>query len=64
MMSVLLTARTISKFLIACGSALSEWCRGLAVVILFRSKEHPSCPPEPGCVRAHIESKYSYFLTV
>ncbi|XP_024396181.1 protein ENHANCED DISEASE RESISTANCE 2 isoform X3 [Physcomitrium patens] len=25
-------------------------------VILFRSKEHPSCPPEPGCVRAHIES--------
>jgi len=25
-------------------------------VILFRSREHQSCPPQPGCVRAHIES--------
>lgn len=25
-------------------------------VIVFRSKEHPNCPSEPGCVRAHIES--------
>lgn len=30
---------------------------GLTSVILFRSKEHPSCPPQRGCVRAHIESK-------
>lgn len=28
----------------------------LTAVIVFRSKEHPSCPPQPGCVRAHIES--------
>ncbi|CAM6126377.1 unnamed protein product [Calypogeia fissa] len=25
-------------------------------VILFRSKEHPSCLEQPGCVRAHLES--------
>ncbi|CAK9190399.1 unnamed protein product [Sphagnum jensenii] len=25
-------------------------------VILFRSQEHPSCPPLPGCVRAHLEN--------
>lgn len=25
-------------------------------VVLFRSTEHPNCPPLPGCVRAHIES--------
>jgi hypothetical protein len=25
-------------------------------VILFRSQEHPSCPPQPGCVRAHLEN--------
>nr|PNR48594.1 hypothetical protein PHYPA_013071 [Physcomitrium patens] len=25
-------------------------------VILFRSHDHPSCPPVPGCVRAQIES--------
>ncbi len=24
----------------------------LSPVILFRSQEHPSCPPLPGCVRA------------
>lgn len=63
-MVVLLTAQILSKFLTACTIALSERCRGLATVILFRSQEHPRCPPEPGCVRAHIESKYSYFLMV
>ncbi|CAA7406505.1 unnamed protein product [Spirodela intermedia] len=25
-------------------------------VVLFRSREHASCGPQPGCVRAHIES--------
>uniref|UniRef100_A0A0D6QSV2 START domain-containing protein n=1 Tax=Araucaria cunninghamii TaxID=56994 RepID=A0A0D6QSV2_ARACU len=25
-------------------------------VVLFRSREHPNCPPQPGWVRAHIES--------
>ncbi|CAM6008576.1 unnamed protein product [Sphagnum balticum] len=25
-------------------------------VILFRSQEHASCPPQPGCVRAHLEN--------
>jgi hypothetical protein len=25
-------------------------------VILFRSQEHQSCPPLPGCVRAHLEN--------
>lgn len=27
-----------------------------AYVVVFRSEEHPNCPPQPGCVRAHIES--------
>ncbi|XP_027913088.1 protein ENHANCED DISEASE RESISTANCE 2-like [Vigna unguiculata] len=25
-------------------------------VVLFRSREHENCSPQPGCVRAHIES--------
>ncbi|MCO5606865.1 hypothetical protein L7F22_061056 [Adiantum nelumboides] len=25
-------------------------------IVLFRSAEHPNCPPQPGCVRAYIES--------
>eukprot|EP00250_Pteridium_aquilinum_P010307 c19285_g1_i1 orf=2-2230(-) len=25
-------------------------------VVVFRSADHPDCPPQPGCVRAHIES--------
>ncbi|KAH7297228.1 hypothetical protein KP509_26G060300 [Ceratopteris richardii] len=25
-------------------------------VVVFQSTEHPYCPPQPGCVRAHIES--------
>lgn len=26
-------------------------------VVLFRSREHENCGPQPGYVRAHIESK-------
>jgi len=29
----------------------------LLAVVLFRSREHENCSPQPGCVRAHIESK-------
>lgn len=29
-------------------------------VVLFRSREHDNCGPQPGCVRAHIESKISF----
>ncbi|PON94693.1 Rho GTPase activating protein [Trema orientale] len=28
-------------------------------VVLFRSREHENCGPQPGYVRAHIESKYN-----
>jgi hypothetical protein len=35
----------------------------LSPVILFRSQEHPSCPPLPGCVRAHLESKLVFLCT-
>lgn len=28
-------------------------------VVLFRSREHENCGPQPGYVRAHVESKYS-----
>lgn len=30
-------------------------------VVLFRSREHYNCGPQPGCVRAHIESKISFW---
>ena len=31
-------------------------------VVLFRSREHENCGPEPGFVRAHLESKGSIFF--
>ena len=33
----------------------------LYAVVLFRSREHDNCGPQPGCVRAHIESKISFW---
>ena len=30
-------------------------------VVLFRSREHEHCGPQPGFVRAHIESIVLYF---
>jgi hypothetical protein len=27
-----------------------------SAVVLFQSREHPNCGPQPGFVRAHIES--------
>ncbi|GER56245.1 enhanced disease resistance 2 [Striga asiatica] len=36
-------------------------------VVLFRSREHMNCGPQPGFVRAHIESKFifqCYYVTV
>lgn len=32
-------------------------------VVLFRSREHENCGPQPGYVRAHIESKLLSFST-
>ena len=37
---------------------VSEICFNYLAVILFQSQEHVNCPPQPGCVRAHIESMY------
>lgn len=34
----------------------------LLAVVLFRSREHENCGPQPGCVRAHIESKMQFSL--
>ena len=34
----------------------------LLAVVLFRSREHENCGPQPGCVRAHIESKIKFFI--
>lgn len=31
-------------------------------VVLFRSREHENCGPQPGYIRAHIESKFSHPL--
>ena len=31
-------------------------------VVLFRSREHANCGPQPGFVRAHLESKFSIYL--
>lgn len=28
-------------------------------VVLFQSREHPNCGPQPGFVRAHLESNFS-----
>lgn len=33
-------------------------------VVLFRSREHENCGPQPGYVRAHIESKLISSLLV
>jgi len=30
--------------------------RSFCEVVLFRSREHENCGPQPGCVRAHLES--------
>lgn len=32
-------------------------CFGSCAVVLFRSREHENCGPQPGYVRAHVESK-------
>lgn len=32
------------------------------VVVVFRSREHENCGPQPGCVRAHVESELWSFL--
>ena len=29
-------------------------------VVLFQSREHENCGPQPGFVRAHIESKFQF----
>lgn len=31
-------------------------------VVLFRSREHENCGPQPGYVRAHIESEFCTFF--
>lgn len=33
-------------------------------VVLFQSREHENCGPQPGYVRAHIESKFFCFLII
>ena len=33
------------------------YCSGYCAVVLFRSREHENCGPQPGYVRAHVESK-------
>ena len=33
-------------------------------VVLFRSREHENCGPQPGYVRAHIESRFIIFSVV
>lgn len=38
------------------------WYFLLLAVVLFRSREHENCSPQPGCVRAHIESKIQFFM--
>ena len=34
-----------------------------SAVVLFRSREHAECGPQPGFVRAHIESTFIYMRT-
>jgi len=34
----------------------------ISAVVLFRSREHIECGPQPGFVRAHIESTFFYQL--
>lgn len=37
-----------------CRFPRSVFCYG--AVVLFRSREHENCGPQPGYVRAHVES--------
>lgn len=46
-----------SKISTACLLLVKVTLRFLFAVVLFRSREHENCGPQPGCVRAHIESK-------
>ena len=36
----------------------------LLAVVLFCSREHENCSPQPGWVRAHIESKIQFLMAL
>lgn len=55
----------ISSPVFSCSvQSLTEFPSCYFPVVLFRSREHENCGPQPGYVRAHIESQFFIFIFI